>query len=77
MADGGIRTAGSDKHNQPQQHCAYGCVAHARRVGGSVETMGSAHVVCCVPGKCLSCVHTAHESLGEKADNIYRYMRST
>ena len=36
-----IRTAGSDKHNEPQQYCAYGCVAHARRVGGSVGTMGS------------------------------------
>ena len=48
-ADGEIRTAGSDKHNEPQQYCAYGCVAHARRVGGSVGTMGSA-IVCCVPG---------------------------
>ena len=40
VEDGGIRTAGSDEHNQPQQYCAYGRVAHARRVGGSVEPMG-------------------------------------
>ena len=48
-ADGEIQTAGSDKHNEPQEYCAYGCVAHARRVGGSVGKMGSA-IVCCVPG---------------------------
>ena len=76
LAAGGIRTAGSDEHNQPQQHCASGCVAHAWRVGASVGTMGSVHVVCCVPGICLSCVLTAHESLGEKTDNIYLPIRT-
>ena len=40
-ADGEMRTEGSDKDNEPQQYCAYGCVAHARRVGGGVGTMGS------------------------------------
>ena len=44
-ADGGIRTAGSDKHNQPQQYCEYGCVSHARRVGSSVVPMGSVHML--------------------------------
>ena len=44
LAGGGMRTAGSDKNNQPQQYCAYGCAAHARRVGGSVGTMGYVHV---------------------------------
>ena len=47
-ADGEIRTAGSNKHNEPQQYCAYWCVAHARRMGGSVGTMGSV-IICCVP----------------------------
>ena len=45
MGDGGIRTAGSDKHNEPQQYCAYGCVVHVQRVGGSVETMGSVRML--------------------------------
>jgi len=78
MADDGMRTTGSDRHNQPQQHCAYGRVEHARRVGDSVGTMGSVHVVCCVPGICLSCVLTAHESRGEKTESItmYRYVRT-
>ena len=45
-ADIGIRTAGSVKHNPPHNYCAYyGCVELARRVGGSVVTMGSVHVV--------------------------------
>ena len=48
-ADGEVRTAGSDKHNERQQYCAYGCVAHAQRVGDSVGTVGSV-IVCCVPG---------------------------
>ena len=61
---------GSDKHSQPQQYCAYACVAHARRVG-SVVTMGSVHVACYVPGVCPpDYVFTVHESLGEKTDNI-------
>ena len=76
ITDGGMRTAGSDKHNQAQQHCAYGCVAHARRVGNSFRTMGSVHVVCSVPGICLSCVFTAQESLGKETDNTYRYVHT-
>ena len=48
-ADGEILTAGSDIHNKPQQYYVYGCVAHARRVGGGVGTMGSV-IVCCVLG---------------------------
>ena len=32
LADGGIRTAGSDKHHQPQQYSANGFVAQARGV---------------------------------------------
>ena len=51
-------------------------IADARRVGGSFGTMGSVHVACCVPGICLNCVLTAHESLGEKTDNTYRYVRT-
>ena len=43
----------------------YGCVAHARCVGGGVVTMGSVHVVCCVPGVCPNSVLTALESLGK------------
>ena len=41
QADGETRTAGSDKHNEPQQYCAHECVAHARRVGGGGGTVGS------------------------------------
>ena len=71
MADGGLRTAGSEKQNQlPQRYSAYGFVVHALRMGGSVVTMGSVHVVCCLPVTYLGCVLTAHESLGEKTDNI-------
>ena len=54
--DGGLRTAGSVKHNQPQQYSAYGCVAHARRMGGSVVTLWYVHVASCLPGICLGCV---------------------
>ena len=49
-ADGGTRTAGSDKYSQLQQYCAYGRVDNARCVGRSVVMMGSVHVACCVPG---------------------------
>ena len=66
-----IPTAGSDKHNRPQQYCGFGCVEHAWCVGGRVGTMGSVHGVCCIPGLCLSCVLTAHEGLGEKTDNMF------
>ena len=53
---GGLRTAGSDKHNQPQPYSAYGCVTHARCMGGSVITLCSVHDVCCLRGTCLVCV---------------------
>ena len=66
-----VPTAGSDKHNQPQQYCAFGCVAHAWSVDGSVGTMGSVYVVCCIPDPCLSCVLTARESLREEADHMF------
>ena len=39
----------------------------------SVFVVGSAtqvHAVCCIPGLRLSCVLTAHESLGEKTNNV-------
>ena len=49
-ADGEIRTAGFDKHNQPQQYCAYRWVGRAQRVGGSIVMMEFVHVVCCLPG---------------------------
>ena len=45
-----------NEHNQPRQYSAYGGVAHARRMGGSVVTSCSVHVVCCLPGTYLDCV---------------------
>ena len=66
-ADGEIRTAGSNKHNEPQQYCAYWCVAHARRMGGSVGTMGSV-IVCCVPRERKTDTYTW--------TTIYRYVRT-
>ena len=54
-ADCGIRTAGSDEHNQPQQIM--------RRVGDSFVTMGSVHAVRCVPwymsGLLQLCAHNS------------------
>ena len=47
-------------------------VSHTHGVWAAA--LGSVHVVCYVPGICLSCVFTAHESLGEKTDNIYQYV---
>ena len=63
VSDSEVRTAGSDKHNQPQQYSAYWGVAHARRVGGGVD--GICACVCCLPSVCLG----SYESLGE-TDNI-------
>ena len=69
--DGGLRTAGSDKRNPPQQYSAYGCVAHARTVYGRQRC----NVVLCacfllstcyMPGLCT------HESLGIKQIASYR-----
>ena len=59
--DGGLRTAGSDKHNQPQQYSANECVAHARRMGGGVVTLCSVHVVRCLPGTCGLCARESAE----------------
>ena len=76
QAAGGLRTAGSDKHNQPKQYGAYGRVAHARRMGGSIVTIGSVHAVCYVPVICLGSVLTARESLREKQTTFDRYVRT-
>ena len=47
-------------------------VTPTRRVGGSVVTMGSVHVLCCVPGIYPpDYVLTAHENLGKKTGNVY------
>ena len=67
-AGGEKRTAGSDKLHRPQQYTTakhahvYGCIAHARRVGGRVGTKGPVHVFCCVPGICPDGMLTAHSS---------------
>ena len=61
--DGGLRIAGSDKNNQPQQYSACGCVAHARRMGGSVEPLCSVQVVFCLLATWYMSVLCAHESL--------------
>ena len=46
-------------------------VTPTRRVGGSVVTMGSVHVFCCVPGiHPPDYVLTAHENLGKKTGNV-------
>ena len=67
-ADGRLRTAGSDKHNKPQQYNAYGCVAHGRCMGGSLVTLLPVHVVGCTTwytsGLC------AHGRLRQKMNNI-------
>ena len=70
--DDGIPPASSDDDNQAHQYCACRCIAHARRVGGSVVTVGSVRLVCCVPGICLGCALTAYadESLRKTTDTI-------
>ena len=68
---GGLRTAGSDKHNQPQQYIAKGCVTDARRMGGSVVSLCSVHAISCLPGTCLVCAF-----MSKKQTTNSRYVRT-
>lgn len=56
--DGGLRTAGSHKHNQPLHSSPNGCVSHACHFNGRVVMLCSVHITWYMSGLC------GHGSLG-------------
>ena len=70
--DGGLRTADSDKHNQPQQNNADGCVTRTALPAGAYgwQRCNVVLCACCLLLTWYKSGLCAHESLGEKTDSI-------